>query len=93
MLETRELKITLTDEAWKLLEEKAKRENDDLESWIKWLLITEAVQLKRKDQECVHSWSFDYYSPFSEVGLTGLSFCNALVSQVLKFSSLSFSIG
>ena len=51
MLETREIKITLTDEVWKLLEEKAKRENDDLESWIKWLLITEAVQLKRKDQE------------------------------------------
>lgn len=47
MLETRELKITLTDEAWKLIEAKAKRENDDdLESWIKWLLITEAAEEK-----------------------------------------------
>lgn len=43
MIETRELKITLTDKAWKTLEEKAKRENDDLESWITWLLITEAA--------------------------------------------------
>lgn len=45
MLETREIKITLTDEVWKLLEEKAKRENDDLASWIKFLLITEAAGL------------------------------------------------
>ena len=45
MLETRELKITLTDEAWKLLEEKANRENEDLASWIKFLLITEAAGL------------------------------------------------
>ena len=46
MMETRELKITLTDEVWKTLEAKAKRENDDLESWIKWLLITEAAEGK-----------------------------------------------
>lgn len=46
MLEPRELKITLTDETWKTLEAKAKREKDDLESWIKWLLITEAAEEK-----------------------------------------------
>ena len=45
MLETREIKITLTDEVWKLLEEKAKRENEDLASWIKFLLITEAAEI------------------------------------------------
>lgn len=45
MLETKNIQITLTDEVWKTLEDKAKCENEDLASWIKFLLITEAAGL------------------------------------------------
>lgn len=39
MLETRELKITLTDEVWKTLEAKAKREGKTLDDYLHDLLL------------------------------------------------------
>ena len=43
MLETRELKITLTDEVWKLLEQAAKRDQQSLDDYLHDLLLHTAA--------------------------------------------------